>query len=279
MVSLAARCRILSPDMNIEIGFLGGGHMGRAILQGGLAAGLWPPKAVLVVDRDAARRAEATSLGCVAEAQIETLHAVPIIVLCLRPQDLPDAAAALRAPRARLVISVMAGVESSTIAAACGEETRVIRAMPNAPAAIGRGMTAIARGVHATGDDVELARRLFSGVGRTVEVAEDAMCAVTAVSGSGPAWVYLLADAMSAEAIALGLAEETAQRLICGMMEGAAAMLAGSDRTPADLCEAVTTPGGTTEAGLAAMRADGFVEAVRAGVAAACRRGEELGKS
>ena len=102
------------------------------------------------------------------------------------------------------------------------------------------------------------------------------MCAVTAVSGSGPAWVYLLAEAIRSEAIALGLPKETADTLIDGMVEGAAAMMSGSDLSPTELVAAVTTPGGTTEAGLATMRAAGFVEAVRGGVAAACQRGEKL---
>jgi pyrroline-5-carboxylate reductase len=276
MVSLAARRRILSHAMSIEIGFLGAGHMGRAILEGGLDAGLWCPPAVLVVDRDADRRGEAASFGCSVAEDGRTLCDVPVIVACVRPQDFPDAAHTLRSATPRLVVSVMAGVESTVIADWCGEGSRVVRAMPNAPAAIGRGMTAIAKGSGATADDVRYAKRLFAGVGRTADVDEAQMSAVTAVSGSGPAWVYLLAEAIRSEAIALGLSEETSDTLIRGMVEGAAAMLAGSELSPSALREAVTTPGGTTEAGLAAMRADGFVEAVRAGVAAAARRGEEL---
>lgn len=262
--------------MTLEIGFLGGGHMGYAILKGGLAAGLWSPSSILVVDHDAACRARAESLGCVVNEHAESLLGVPVLVCCVRPQDFPAAAASIGASRCQLVISVMAGVESQTIADAFGAGSRVIRAMPNAPAGIGHGMTAIAQGVDATEDDAHYADRMFAGVGRTVHVDESAMCAVTAVSGSGPAWVYLLAEAMRTEAISLGLSEATADTLIRGTVEGAAAMLASSALSPGALCDAVTTPGGTTEAGLAAMRAAGMVEAVRAGVAAACRRGEEL---
>jgi pyrroline-5-carboxylate reductase len=268
--------RILSASMTLEIGFLGAGHMGHAILEGGLAAGLWTPPSVLVVDHEAPRRARASDAGCVVNEQAGSLRDVPVLVCCVRPQDFPAAAAAICPSQGQLVISVMAGVESQTIAAAFGAGTRVIRAMPNAPAAIGHGMTAIARGIGATQDDAAYADRIFAGVGCTVQVDESAMCAVTAVSGSGPAWVYLLADAIRLEAIALGLTQDTADTLIRGTVEGAAAMLASSESSPAALCDAVTTPGGTTEAGLAVMRAAGLVEAVRAGVAAACRRGEEL---
>ncbi|MDP6478867.1 MAG: pyrroline-5-carboxylate reductase [Phycisphaerales bacterium] len=262
--------------MTVEIGFLGAGHMGLAIIKGGLSAGLWPPESVIVADSDAARRAAAGSLGCEAVSGSESLRAAPIVVLCVRPQDFPAAAAGLAGSEPRLVISIMAGIESAIIGGSCGEAARVIRAMPNAPAAIGRGMTAIAKGVGATDGDFEAARRLFSGIGRTVAVSEGMMCAVTAVSGSGPAWVYLLAEAIRSEAVSLGLPDRTSDTLVRGMVEGAAAMLGGSELTPAELREAVTTPGGTTEAGLAAMREAGLVEAVRAGVAAACRRGEEL---
>ncbi len=276
MVSMAAGCRILFLHMSAEIGFLGAGHMGRAILEGGLAAGLWCPSGVLVVDHDETRRRDAESLGCMVESEVAALRDVPVVVLCVRPQDFREAVASLRSRQPRLAVSVMAGIESAAIAAACGEQTRVIRAMPNAPAVIGHGMTAIARGEAATDEDVQYAEKMFAGVGRTVQVGEDMMCAVTAVSGSGPAWVYLLAEAIRAEAIALGLPEEIADTLINGMVEGAAAMMSGSDLSPTELVAAVTTPGGTTEAGLATMRAAGFVEAVRGGVAAACQRGEKL---
>jgi pyrroline-5-carboxylate reductase len=276
MVSMATLRRILSVAMTLEIGFLGAGHMGHAILEGGLAAGLWSPSSVLVVDREPDRRARAAEVGCRVDEQAESLREVPVLVCCVRPQDFPAAAAAIGPSYGQLVISVMAGVESQTIADAFGAGTRVIRAMPNAPAGIGRGMTAIARGVAATEDDVGYAGRLFAGVGRTVQVDETEMCAVTAVSGSGPAWVYLLAEAIRLEAVHLGLSDDTADTLIRGTVEGAAAMLASSELSPAALCDAVTTPGGTTEAGLAAMRSARLVEAVRAGVAAACRRGEEL---
>lgn len=262
--------------MSIDIGILGAGHMGRAILKGGLSSGLLDADRTLVVERSESIRERIAGLGCIVDADSASLRELETIVVCVRPQDFPEAAASLATGGPRLVISVMAGLDSDTIASACGSGTRVVRAMPNAAAAIGHGMTAIARGRGGTADDLSVAHRLFEGVGSVVEVAESDLFAVTAVSGSGPAWVYLLAEAMRDEAVAIGLDEKVIDQLIAGTLEGAAAMLAESDLPPAALGAAVTTPGGTTEAGLKAMRSAGFVEAVRQGVHAAYERGRSI---
>ncbi|MDP7028970.1 MAG: pyrroline-5-carboxylate reductase [Phycisphaerales bacterium] len=260
----------------MDMGFLGVGHMGMAVLEGVLASGMVDAKAVLAVDHEARRRERASTLGCQVSADAADVRGLPMIVLCTRPQSFAEAAEELRSDGDRLLVSVMAGVESARIAAACGLGSRVVRAMPNAPAAVGKGMTAIAAGAGARAGDLDRAAELFSGVGRVVEVAESSMHAVTAVSGSGPAWFYLLAEAIREEGMALGLEASVAEALIRGTMEGAAAMMGGDSRSPAELRDAVTTPGGTTEAGLEAMRANGLVNAVRAGVQAACRRSEAL---
>ena len=259
-----------------QIGFLGAGHMGGAVLNGALEAGVMHPDAVVVVDASADRRAWAESLGCHAEPSVEVLAPCDVVVLAVRPQDFPAAAAELETDHARLAISVMAGLTSETIAVAMGPNTRVVRAMPNAPASIGKAVTAVAPGVGATDEDVAGASALFQGIGRVVHVHERDMFAVTAVSGSGPAWVYHLAEAIFAEGVALGLDEETADTLVRTMIEGAAALMSMSDLSLTTLRESVVTPGGTTEAGLAAMDAAGLSEAIRIGVRAACRRGEEL---
>ncbi len=264
--------------MHGDIGFLGVGHMGMAVLKGVLAARLVPADTVLAVDHRAAHRDHAAALGCRVSAEAADLRDLPVVMLCTRPQDFAAAAQALRGDADRLAISVMAGVESAQIGELCGPGTRVVRAMPNAPAAIGAGMTAVAAGRGAGPEDVALATRLFSGVGRVVEVPEPAMHAVTAVSGSGPAWFYLLAEAIREEGLTLGLDPGVVDTLIRGTIDGAAAMMRADARTPAELRAAVTTPGGTTEAGLAAMQEAGFIEAARAGVRAACRRGETLAK-
>ncbi len=277
MVSAGRLPRILL-DMSTTIGFLGAGHMGRAVLEGGIRGGMLEPEHVLVAEQDDARRAAASELGCRVASDAESLADASTIVLCVRPQDFAPAAETIRHNKPRLLVSVMAGIESDTIARACGSGSRVVRAMPNAPAGIGQGMTAVAGGAGAGDNDIAWAMTLFHGVGQVCQVPESAMWAVTAVSGSGPAWFYLLSEAILEEASALGLDTETAESLLAGTMTGAAAMLAESGATPAALREAVTTPGGTTEAGLAAMRSAGLVEAARAGVRAAYQRGEELAR-
>jgi pyrroline-5-carboxylate reductase len=148
--------------------------------------------------------------------------------------------------------------------------------MPNTAASIGEAVIGIAPGVSSTDTDIAQARALLAGVGRTVDVHESQMHAVTAVSGSGPAYVYMLAEAIEAEAIELGLHQSQVNTLLRGMLLGASMLFDVDERSPSALREAVTTPGGTTEAGLQAMRDAGFIEAVRAGVRAACERGEAL---
>ena len=152
----------------------------------------------------------------------------------------------------------------------------MVRTMPNTAASIGEAVVGIAAGANASEADVSQACALLSGVGRTVDVLESQMHAVTAVSGSGPAYVYLLAEAIEAEAVELGLDQSQINILLRGMMLGASMLFDADERSPAALREAVTTPGGTTEAGIQAMRDAGFVESVRAGVRAACQRGEHL---
>jgi len=250
--------------------------MGRAVLEGGITSGILEPRTVLVADHNAACRAAAASLGCSVTSDAASLKEASTIVLCVRPQDFASAAADIRSDDQRTLVSVMAGIKSDAIGRACGSGSRVVRAMPNAPTQIGQGMTAVAAGNGATSADVEWAVKLFEGVGHVCEVPESAMWAVTAVSGSGPAWFYLLAEAILEEAVALGIDPDTAESLVVGTMKGAADMLYKSGVPPTALRDAVTTPGGTTEAGIAAMVSAGLIDAARAGVRAAHARGEAL---
>ena len=261
-----------------ELGILGAGHMGAAIIKGVVSSRGLEAARVLVVDRAADRRSEAAGLGCRVAADPAALREVETIVVCVRPQDFHDASQALQGSQERLVISVMAGLTGDVVGEALGPGTRVVRAMPNAPAVIGRGMTAVAACHGATPADVSVARGIFDHVGQSIEVEEPSMWAVTAVSGSGPAWFYLVAEAIAEEGGALGLSESVVQTLVRGTLDGAAAMMLHDRRALGDVVDSVTTPGGTTEAGLAAMNAAGLKEAVRAGVRAARDRGETLAR-
>ncbi|MCH2136948.1 MAG: pyrroline-5-carboxylate reductase [Phycisphaerales bacterium] len=264
------------------LGVLGAGPMGSAIVRGAIAGGRVNPADVLVVDALEQPRAAMSSLGCQVAEDVWALKGHSLLLLAIRPQDFAQCAGAaseqgpLWSATARLAVSVMAGLSTQAIAKTMGPATRVVRTMPNTAASIGKAVVGIAPGDTATADDLDTARHLMEGVGSTVDVNESQMHALTAVAGSGPAWVYLLAEAIEAEAVSLGLSDEQTAVLLRGMLTGASALFDQDARGPGALREAVTTPGGTTEAGLAAMQEGGFVEAVRAGVRAACRRGEAL---
>ena len=259
-----------------QLGVLGAGPMGSAIIRGAIGSGLVKASNVLVVDHDVAARDAMAALGCLVASESSALASQPCVLLAVRPQDFAVAAKPLQGEMQRLAISVMAGLDTVSIAALLGPGTRVIRTMPNTAASIGEAVVGIAAGANASEADVSQACALLSGVGRTVDVLESQMHAVTAVSGSGPAYVYLLAEAIEAEAVELGLDQSQVNILLRGMMLGASMLFDADERSPAALREAVTTPGGTTEAGIQAMRDAGFVESVRAGVRAACQRGEHL---
>lgn len=215
-------------------------------------------------------------LGFAASASVRAVENARVVMLCVRPQDFASMSWTASPEEGQLVVSVMAGVTIERLEQAFGPHARVARAMPNAPAAIGHGVTALAFAGSCTEVDRKLCTEVFEGVGTVCEVSEPSMDAVTAVAGSGPAWFFLLAEAVREEGIALGLEEGVAETLVRATMDGAAALMNTDMLPPADLREKVTTPGGTTEAGLDVMRAGGFVDVVRDGVRAAHARSRSL---
>lgn len=262
--------------------FLGCGNMGMAVLRGALASGALRADTTLVVEASAERRAQAQALGVRTSAGAAGAAGCTQFLLAVKPQHFEAVASELPAAPplgdgSRLAISLMAGWSSESISSRLGD-ARVVRTMPNLPAQVGRGVTAIAASILATPDDVALVERLFGGVGRTVRVREDQLDAVTAVSGSGPAYLFLLAEAEVAAAQALGFDAQTARALVTGTIEGAAAMLAASAESPAALRAQVTSKGGTTEAALAVFERDGFMPMVQRALEAARDRGAALGR-
>ncbi len=205
-----------------------------------------------------------------------------LILLSVTPQSFGKAADSIRDVVAgdHVFISVMAGVPTDRVAEALGgNSVRVVRAMPNLPFELGRGVTGIYRGRHASLDDMEEVRHLFDAGGETVEVhKEDLMDAVTAVAGSGPAYFYHFVEMMTAGGIAAGLTKEDAQILAAHACVGAGAMLLESETSPADLRAAVTSPGGTTEAAMDKLRESHVAGHVSDAVVAAFRRSQELGR-
>jgi len=249
---------------------VGGGRMGEALLGGLLAAGR---SDVAVVEVVAARRAELARHGV--EVVSEPVRADGA-VLAVKPGDVADAARAVADAGCSRVLSVAAGVTTSAIAEACGGRLRVVRAMPNTPALVGAGAAAISAGPGATDDDMAWAGKILGAVGVVVRVAEKHLDAVTGVSGSGPAYVFLVAEAMAEAGVLAGLPRDVAETLAFQTLLGAAKLLVESGENPAALRAAVTSPGGTTAAGLRELERGGVRAAFLDAVTAAAQRSREL---
>lgn len=284
----------MPPD---RLTIIGGGNMARAIVEGGLRAGVLPPDCWRIVEPDAARRAGFERLGvrtlAHASALAGDLTPEEQLMLAVKPQSLAAAAGDLAGvDTARVVVSMLAGTPSPRIRAALGEAgggagggaggrgegARVVRVMPNTPARLGEGATAIALGAGTRPGDEALALRVFSGVGPLVERIDEAlMDAFTAVAGSGPAYLFYVAEAMTEAAVSLGFDEPGADRIVRQTLKGAALLLSDSQAPAPDLRRAVTSPGGTTQAATEVLDREGVREAFIRALTAARDRGRELG--
>ncbi|MCA9291237.1 MAG: pyrroline-5-carboxylate reductase [Phycisphaerales bacterium] len=266
--------------MEARLGMIGVGNMGQAILRGAIEAGLLTPDEVIAVDVDGRRRDEAAALGCRVSADPAEVVGATQCILAVKPQYFADVAAALRPlPSSRVVISIMAGLSSLSIRRALGDEARVVRVMPNTPCQVGAGMSAIALGAGASPGDEAFAASILGAIGRTVVVDESMMHAVTAVSGSGPAYVFLLAEAMTQAGEELGLDPAVARLLVQQTILGAGRLLVESDGDPSILRQAVTSRGGTTEAAIETMLDGELPQIVMKGVRAARDRGAALDRA
>jgi pyrroline-5-carboxylate reductase len=258
--------------------------MGSALVQGAIKAGAVSAADVTGCDPVAAAvEGFRKSTGATAADDARALAATcDTILLATKPHD---AIAALRlaaegaAGQPRLVISIAAGLPLSALQDAVPENFRVIRTMPNTPALVGEGASAFCRGTSATDQDAELVRRLLSAVGLAVEVPERLLDAVTGLSGSGPAYVYLIIEAMADGGVRHGLARADALKLAAQTCLGAAKMVLETGTHPAVLKDMVTSPGGTTIAGLAELERHALRAALIDAVSAATLRATELGKA
>ncbi|GIU90863.1 MAG: pyrroline-5-carboxylate reductase [Acidimicrobiia bacterium] len=256
--------------------------MGDALV-GGLLDGGWDPDELVVAEIDGERRRELEQRHPKVRVVPSAAWAVAdsdVVIVAVKPADVgPTLAAALPAlGEHALVVSIAAGVTIATLEAAAPGRP-VVRAMPNTPALVGHGASAIAGGTHATDDHLALAERVLGAVGTVVRVDEPALDAVTGLSGSGPAYVMLVAEAMIEAGVLVGLSRSVATRLVVETLVGSAALLAQGDDTPEALRAAVTSPGGTTAAGLRVLEQHGVRAAFLDAVAAATRRSQELGSS
>lgn len=261
--------------------FLGGGAMAEAMIRGLLEQQVVAREQIVVADiRPERRRWVADEFGIPTEApgQVERLREAAVVILAFKPKDLVAALADYQAQMhaGQLIISILAGVTTQRIEKLLPPQTPVIRAMPNTAAAVGLAATAICGGQHVQEEHLALAEALFAAIGSVQRVDEPLMDAVTGLSGSGPAYVYLLAEAMLAGGVAAGLDSNTARALTQQTLLGAAYMLQASQRSPEELRKQVSSPGGTTLAGLQALAEHHFSDAVREAILRATERSRVL---
>ena len=264
-----------------KLAVLGAGMMGGALARGLVNASAMPALNIAIFDTDTAKAsALAADLGggaAVCPTLASALAKSEIILLAVKPLIVHEVLAQI-APfllPGQLVISIAAGVRLAAMEALL-PAAAIIRAMPNTPCLVGAGATALARGAHATEEHLSLAHSLFASVGQAVEVPERLLDAVTGLSGSGPAYVYLMIEALTDGGVKEGLPHETARLLAAQTVMGAAQMALASHDHPAQLKANVTTPGGTTIAGLTALERAGFRAALINAVEAAAQRSREL---
>ncbi|MDF1849368.1 MAG: pyrroline-5-carboxylate reductase [Verrucomicrobiales bacterium] len=264
----------------MRLGVIGCGKMGRALVGGIIASSICRAADVFVYDAYApAIDSMVRDLGVQPKASnSEVVDASDVVLLCVKPQIFPEMLSQLGESRDRLLISIAAGIQIETIEEGCQHRHRVIRVMPNTPALVGRGASGFALGTKATPEDGRTTLSLLEAVGYACQVEEEQLDAVTSVSGSGPAYIFLMIEALIAEGVAQGLSEEIAKELATETVAGAAELLRQSEESPATLRENVTSPNGTTFAALESFREAGFTEIVRNAVAAAADRSRELGK-
>jgi pyrroline-5-carboxylate reductase len=264
-----------------RIAFVGAGNMAEALIKGLCRAEGVGPSAITASDRRVDRtRLLAQKYGittttdngaCVREADI--------VVLSVKPQVMDSVVPALRphVPKDALVLSIAAGITTLTIESMLEPNSRVVRAMPNTAAMVGMSATAIAAGAHATQEDIEIARAVFEAVGRVVLVDEDHLDAVTGLSGSGPAYIFLIIEALADAGVKVGLSREIALQLAAQTLAGSAQLLLETGEHPGRLKDQVTSPGGTAIAGLHTLEAGGLRTTLINAVEAATRRAKELG--
>ncbi len=279
----------------MKLGFIGGGKMAGALIKGVLKSRLCQPADITVSDVHApsAEKLRAETGVNVAPSNAEIFSASEIIVLAVKPADALAAIQGVTAQQtgsmrwasqgggggtaSKLLISIVAGLSLRSLEQAAGEKLRVIRVMPNTPALVLAGASAFALGTQASEEDAAVAQNIFGSVGVAVRVKEALLDAVTGLSGSGPAYVYTIIEALADGGVLMGLPRELALQLAAKTVAGAAEMVLQSGQHPAVLRDEVTSPGGTTAAGLEALEAGGLRAALIAAVRAATERATALG--
>ena len=272
----------MTARLDKTIGFLGAGNMAEALIRGLVQDGVVTPERIIasgprgdrLAELAGAYRIETTTDNAALAKQAE------ILVLSVKPQILErvlrEVASAI--PPGALVVSVAAGIDTATIESHLPSGARVVRAMPNMPALVRAGATAISRGRHATDADLVEAKTIFDAVGLTIVLDESQLDAVTGLSGSGPAYIFLILEALADAGVKVGLSRRTAQRLAAQTVMGSAKLLLDTDEHPGKLKDMVTSPGGTAIAGLHTLEEGGLRTTLINAVETATKRARELGR-
>lgn len=264
-----------------HIGFIGAGQMATALGQGFLRAGLVSGDDLLASDPSAEARQRFTSLtqGRTTEDNLEVARRSDVLFLAVKPQQMVRVVSELKGKISseQLIVSIAAGIRMAVLAQGLGPGVRLVRVMPNTPCLVGQGACGFSLGDMATPADGKLVKQLLESVGIAVEVEEKQLDAVTGLSGSGPAFVYVMIEALSDGGVRMGLPRSVATALAAQTVLGAAQMVVTTGDHPGVLKDRVASPGGTTIAGLQALEEKGLRGALMAAVEAATRRSIELG--
>ena len=264
-----------------KLGFIGVGNMGEALVKGLIGSGAARPLEIWVSARRPERVQELVRLyGVRGGSNAEVAREADIVVLAVKPQILDQVlrGIAQELTHDKLVISVAAGVPIAAIERRLNAPMRIVRSMPNTPATVGAGATAIALGEHATPQDLVVAKAIFDSVGLTVQLEEAQLDAVTGLSGSGPAYIFLIIEALADAGVKVGLSRRSAMQLAAQTVLGSAKLLIETGQHPGLLKDSVTSPGGTAIAGLHTLEAGGLRNVLMNAVEVATRRSKELGE-
>jgi len=268
------------------LGFIGGGNMAEAIIRGILDTGLLKPEQLLVTDKSGERRdylGKAFPIRLVT-SNVEVLDKADVLMFAVKPQNMADLMTELRdhVKRDVLFLSILAGTRSATIEGGLASpkcpKPRVVRIMPNTPALIGMGMAGLSRGANATDDDMHIAESIFRSVGRVITIDEHQMDAMTALSGSGPAYLFYVIESLIEAGVEIGFSAEESEEIVLQMVSGSAELARRAGKPVEELRRQVTSPGGTTAAGIAVLEEREIRDDFIAAVVAAEQRGQQLGR-
>lgn len=266
---------------NKKICIIGGGKMGSALVDGLLAKKVVSASHIYVTDIDETRLTELEKKYSVITTKDnrQGVKETSISILAVKPQNMGEVLDEISdvVDDSKLFISIAAGIKIGFIESKLGKKARIIRTMPNTPLVVGEGMTALSAGENVSSDDLATARYIFDAVGETVIVKEELMDAVTGLSGSGPAYCFIIIEALADGGVQMGLPRDIAVKLAAQTMLGAASMVLKGDYHTGQLKDMVTSPGGTTIAGIRAMEEKGIRAALMAAVEAATLRSRALG--